>query len=143
MTAYSSGRRGVDRVRSVLAPLGVAAITLAAFAFVRAVDPNQPGHYPTCPFLFLTGLYCPGCGTLRAMHALGHADVVAAIGLNPLAVATLPFLVFWWARWTLRSWQGRPVRTSLAHPAYLWVFLAAVIVYWVVRNLPFGRFLAP
>lgn len=143
MTFDVSARRGVDRVRSMLAPFGVAAVTAAAFAYVTAVDPNQPGHYPTCPLLFLTGLYCPGCGTLRAMHALGHADVVAAIKLNPLTVATLPFLVFWWARWAIRSWQGRPARTSLARPTYLWAFLAAVIVFWVVRNLPFGSFLAP
>lgn len=133
----------MDRLRSVLAPLGVAAATGTAFAYVGAVDPNQPGHYPSCPFFFATGLFCPGCGTLRAMHAVGHADVVSALGLNPLAVASIPFLLFWWGRWAIRSWQGRPARTTLAHPAYLWGFLALVIVFWVARNLPFGRFLAP
>ncbi|GII26662.1 DUF2752 domain-containing protein [Planotetraspora mira] len=143
MTQIVRGRRRVDRLRSVLAPLGVAAVTGAAFTYVGAVDPNQPGHYPTCPFLFLTGLYCPGCGSLRAMHALGHADFVSALGLNPLAVATLPFLLFWWGRWTLRSWQGRPARTSLAHPAYIWGLFVVVLVFGVVRNTPFGQFLAP
>ncbi|WP_405151598.1 DUF2752 domain-containing protein [Sphaerisporangium sp. NBC_01403] len=145
MTSHAehTGRRGTDRMRSMLAPLGAAALTGAVFTYVGAVDPNAPGHYPTCPFLFITGLYCPGCGTLRTIHALAHGDVVAALGLNPLAVATIPFLLFWWGRWTLRTWQGRPVRTSLAHPAYIWAFLALVIVYWIVRNLPFGRFLAP
>lgn len=128
----------------MLAPLGVAAATAAVFGYVASVDPNVPGRYPPCPFFYLTGLYCPGCGTLRAMHALGHADVVAALGLNPLAVAVVPFLAYWWARWALRSWRGRPARERrVAHPAFLWSFLAVVIVYWVVRNLPFGRFLAP
>ncbi|ETK36508.1 DUF2752 domain-containing protein [Microbispora corallina] len=143
MAAIVPGRRGADRLRSVLAPLGVAAATAAAFVYVGVVDPNRPGHYPTCPFLFLTGLYCPGCGTLRAMHALGHADVAGALGFNPLAVATVPFLLFWWGRWALRSWQGRPARTSLAHPAYLWGLLAIVIVFWVARNTSYGHFLAP
>ncbi|GAA4598540.1 DUF2752 domain-containing protein [Planotetraspora phitsanulokensis] len=143
MTEIVPARRGVDRLRSVLPPLGVAALTGAAFAYVSAVDPNQPGHYPTCPFLFLTGFYCPGCGALRAMHALGHADLVSALGFNPFAVATLPFLVFWWGRWALRSWQGRPVRTSLAHPAYIWALFVAVILFGVLRNTPFGQFLAP
>ncbi|MEZ0071802.1 DUF2752 domain-containing protein [Planotetraspora sp. GP83] len=143
MTEIVPGRRGRDRLRSVLAPLGVAAVTAAAFAYVGAVDPNQAGHYPTCPFLYLTGLYCPGCGTLRAMHALGHADVVSALGLNPLAVGTVPFLVFWWGRWALRSWQGRPARTSLAHPAYIWGLFGVVIAFWVMRNTTFGHFLAP
>ncbi|MET8159436.1 DUF2752 domain-containing protein [Sphaerisporangium sp. NPDC005289] len=141
--AEHTGRRGTGRLRSMLAPFGAAALTGAVFTYVGMVDPNQAGHYPTCPFLFITGLYCPGCGTLRTIHALAHGDVVAALGLNPLAVATVPFLLFWWGRWALRTWQGRPVRTTLAHPAYIWAFLALVIVYWIVRNLPFGRFLAP
>ena len=42
------------------------------------VDPNQPGHYPTDPFLAITGLYCPGCGTLRALHALARGDLLTA-----------------------------------------------------------------
>ncbi|GGO75327.1 DUF2752 domain-containing protein [Nonomuraea cavernae] len=136
-------RRGTDRLRSVLAPLGVAAATGAVFAVVGAIDPNEPGHYPTCPFLWATGLYCPGCGTLRTIHALAHLDPVAAMGLNPLAMVMIPFLLFWWGRWLVRGWQGRPRRTTLAHPVWLWVFLGVVLVYWVVRNLPFGVFLAP
>ncbi|MEV0596515.1 DUF2752 domain-containing protein [Nonomuraea cavernae] len=136
-------RRGTDRLRSVLAPLGVAAATGAVFAVVGAIDPNEPGNYPTCPFLWGTGLYCPGCGTLRTIHALAHLDPVAAMGLNPLAMVMIPFLLFWWGRWLVRGWQGRPRRTTLAHPAWLWVFLGVVLVYWVVRNLPFGAFLAP
>jgi hypothetical protein len=141
--ATTGRRRGADRLKGLLAPLGVAAATGAVFGFVGTVDPNQPGHYPTCPFLWVTGLYCPGCGTLRTVHALAHLDPVAALGLNPLAVAMIPFLLFWWGRWVVRAWQGRPRRTTLAHPAWLWAFIAIVMVYWVVRNLPFGAFLAP
>ncbi|MFG3440374.1 DUF2752 domain-containing protein [Nonomuraea sp. NPDC047897] len=136
-------RRGTGRLRPVLAPLGVAAAAGGVLAFVGLVDPNEPGHYPTCPFLWATGLYCPGCGTLRTIHALAHLDPVAALGLNPLAVAMVPFLVFWWGRWLVRALQGRPRRTTLAHPAWLWAFIGVVLVYWVVRNLPFGAFLSP
>ncbi|MFI7446875.1 DUF2752 domain-containing protein [Nonomuraea sp. NPDC049714] len=143
MTNANLERRGTDRLRSVLAPLGVAAATGAVFAVVGVIDPNEPGHYPTCPFLWATGLYCPGCGTMRTIHALAHLDPVTAIGLNPLALAMVPFLLFWWGRWLVNAWRGRPRRTTLAHPAYLWAFLALVLVYWVVRNLPFGAFLAP
>ncbi|GII65779.1 hypothetical protein Skr01_58640 [Sphaerisporangium krabiense] len=138
-----AGGRGAGRARALLAPLGLAAVAAAAVAYVGVVDPNRPGHYPTCPFLLLTGLYCPGCGTLRALNALAHADPVAALGLNPLAVLTIPFLVFWWGRWLVRAWRGRPVRTRLAPPIYIWSFLGLIIVYWIVRNLPFGAFLAP
>ncbi|WP_327085774.1 DUF2752 domain-containing protein [Nonomuraea sp. NBC_01738] len=149
MSIANLERRGTDRIRAVLPPLGVAVAAGAVFAVVGAVDPNEPGHYPSCPFLwgteklFGTGLFCPGCGTLRTIHALAHLDPVAAIGLNPLAVATIPFLLFWWGRWLVRSWRGQPRRITLAHPGWIWAFLTVVIVYWVVRNLPFGAFLAP
>ncbi|MEQ4716229.1 DUF2752 domain-containing protein [Nonomuraea sp. B19D2] len=143
MSIATTERRGTARLKALLAPLGVAGATGAVFAFVGVVDPNQPGHYPTCPFLWITGLYCPGCGTLRTIHALAHLDPVTALGLNPLAVAMIPLLLFWWGRWVVRAWQGRPRRTTLAHPAWLWAFIALIMVYWVVRNLPFGAFLAP
>ncbi|MEU8322672.1 DUF2752 domain-containing protein [Nonomuraea sp. NPDC048881] len=143
MDIATTGRRGTGRLKGLLAPLGVAAAAGAVVGVVGVVDPNQPGHYPTCPFLWVTGLYCPGCGTLRTIHALAHLDPLAALGLNPLAVAMIPFLLFWWGRWVVRAWQGRPRRTTLAHPAWLWAFLGVVMVYWVVRNLPFGAFLAP
>ncbi|MFG2072781.1 DUF2752 domain-containing protein [Nonomuraea maritima] len=141
MTSVTTGRRGGNRLRALLAPLGVAAGTGALFAFVGAVDPNQPGHYPTCPFLWATGLYCPGCGTLRTIHALSHLDPLAALGLNPLIVVMVPVLVFWWGRWVAYAWRGRSA--PLPHPAWLWAFIGVVMVYWVVRNLPFGAFLAP
>jgi hypothetical protein len=143
MSHATTGRHGTARLKGLLAPLGVAAAAGAVFGVVGVIDPNQPGHYPTCPFLWITGLYCPGCGTLRTVHALAHLDPVAALGLNPLAVVMIPFLLFWWGRWVVRAWQGRPQRTTLAHPAWLWAFIAVVMVYWVVRNLPFGAFLAP
>ncbi|MEV4010317.1 DUF2752 domain-containing protein [Nonomuraea angiospora] len=143
MSIATTERRGAARLKGLLAPLGVAGATGAVFAFVGMVDPNQPGHYPTCPFLAITRLYCPGCGTLRTIHALAHLDPATALGMNPLAVAMMPFLLFWWGRWVVRTLQGRPRRTTLAHPAWLWAFIAIVMVYWVVRNLPFGAFLAP
>jgi hypothetical protein len=112
-------------------------------AYVAGVDPNQAGHYPPCPFLFLTGLYCPGCGGLRAVHALAHGDVGAALGLNPLLVVMIPLLAVWWADWTVRTWRGLPMREGFRRAAGIWVFLGVLIVYWVARNLPFAAFLGP
>lgn len=136
-------RRAADRMRSMLAPLGAAAVVTAGVAYLAAVDPNTPGHYPPCPLYFLTGLYCPGCGTLRAVHDLANADLSGALGMNPLFVICVPFVLFLWGRWAIRSWRREPARTTLPHPAYLWSFFAFVIIFGVVRNMPFGRFLAP
>ncbi|WP_245930184.1 DUF2752 domain-containing protein [Allonocardiopsis opalescens] len=116
----------------------------AAVATVAVVDPNEPGHYPTCPFLALTGLYCPGCGTLRATNLLVHGDLAGAVDMNVLFVLALPLLAFWWGRWALRTVRERP-RASLAHPAWMWATFALINGYWILRNLPIplGAWLAP
>ncbi len=127
---------------SLRGPLATAASAAAGVAYLGAVDPNQPGHYPTCPFLWLTGLYCPGCGALRTVHALAHGDLRAAFGLNVLAVAGFVLLGVIWLRWTIREWRGVP-RTTVA-PAWSVRLMAGVTVaFWVLRNLPVGAALAP
>ncbi|WP_214104409.1 DUF2752 domain-containing protein [Acrocarpospora catenulata] len=131
------------RLRGLVAPGGVAGIGLAAWAYVSAVDPNSPGRYPTCPLFAVTGLYCPGCGSLRAVYALSHGDVGAALGLNPLFVVMLPVLVYVWGIWVVGVWRGKGVRSVLMHPVVVWGSVGVVMAYWIVRNLPFGRFLAP
>jgi uncharacterized protein DUF2752 len=142
VTEKAAGTRGA-RVRALPAPLGAATAVGAATVFVSAVNPNESGHYPTCPFLMLTGLYCPGCGGLRTVYALAHGDPVTALGLNPFLVVMVPVLVALWGRWVLRSWRGEPFNSKSIHAAYIWIFLALMIAFWVVRNVPFGEFLAP
>jgi hypothetical protein len=123
-------------------PLSTLAGAAAALAVVAVVDPNEPGHYPTCPFFALTGEFCPGCGSLRAMHALTHGDVAGAAGLNVLALASLPVLAVIWLRWTRRTWTGVP-RPQPLPAVWLWTLAVGVVVFALVRNLPFGAALAP
>jgi len=131
-----------SRRLALRAPLGAAAAGLCAVTLVALVDPNEPGHYPTCPFLSLTGLFCPGCGSLRAVHALAHGDITAAIGSNVLTVLAVVPLVFLWLRWVRRSWTGT-ARTWAAPAPALWALLVVLCVFGVLRNLPVGAALAP
>jgi hypothetical protein len=123
-------------------PLLLGAAATVALLYVRSVDPNQPGHYPTCPFLMLTGWYCPGCGALRTLHALAHLDLQRALSLNVLVTVAAPLLVLWWVRWAYRGWAGVP-RRWLAPAWTLWTLLAVVVAFGVLRNLPWFAVLAP
>ncbi len=123
-------------------PAGVLAAVVGAFAYVGTVDPNQPGHYPVCPLLRLTGIYCPGCGGLRSAHAFVHGDFVAALGDNALAVVGYFAFAVVWTVWVVRAVRGRPARIVLG-PVQLWSLGALVLVFTVVRNLPFGGWLHP
>ncbi|MEU0627001.1 DUF2752 domain-containing protein [Streptomyces sp. NPDC005989] len=131
-----------SRVRRLAVPAGVLAVVVGAFGYVGAVDPNQPGHYPVCPLLRLTGLYCPGCGGLRSAHAVAHGDIAAALGSNALAVAGYAVFAVLWALWVVRAWRGRPMSIA-AKPVVWWGIGAVLLVFSVVRNLPFGSALAP
>ncbi|MEU0758608.1 DUF2752 domain-containing protein [Streptomyces microflavus] len=130
------------RVRRLATPLGILAAVTAAFTYVGTVDPNDPGHYPVCPLLKLTGVFCPGCGGLRSAHAFIHGDLGAAFSAN--AVATTGYFLFAavWVLWLVRAWRGRPLRIGLA-PAWWWGIGALLLIFTVVRNLPFGSALAP
>ncbi len=140
----------VDRARRLEARLGdrvvrpwlVAAASVASVAYVAAVDPNSPGHYPTCPFLAITGFYCPGCGSLRAVHALAHGHLAHALGSNPLTVAAVPLLLAAWLGWLRRSRTGRG--RSWAAPGWaVWALLGVVVAFWCLRNVPGLTWLGP
>jgi hypothetical protein len=133
-----------SRWRGARAPVLVAGGLLAASVVLHLRDPHSSGSYGFCPWLALTGTYCPGCGGLRAVNDLTHGDVLGAASSNLLFVASLPFLAVWWLRSLADGWRGR--RRHLSDRA-AYVALAAVLsltmLFWVVRNLPFAGWLTP
>ncbi|MEV6315026.1 DUF2752 domain-containing protein [Streptomyces sp. NPDC051776] len=130
------------RAAAVAAPLGTMAAVLGAFGYVGAVDPGEPGHYPVCPLLHLTGLYCPGCGGLRSAHAVAHGDLAAALGANALAVTAYAAFAALWTVWLLRALRGRPVGFRV-RASQGWPLVAVVVLFTVVRNSPLGTGLVP
>ncbi|MGL5858440.1 MAG: DUF2752 domain-containing protein [Angustibacter sp.] len=138
-----ASRAGASRAARPLLVLGAG---VAVVAFVGQVDPNEPGHYPTCPLLAITGQWCPGCGSLRAVHALAGGDLATALARNPLTVVGLIGLGLMWVVWLRRSLagQGRLAGRHRTVPAWAWwALLAAVMLFWVLRNVPGFVFLAP
>ena len=101
-----------------LAPLAV----LALFWF----DPVTTCAYPVCPFHQLTGLWCPGCGTTRALHQLLHGNVAMAFRLNSLAMLMLP----------LAGYLAVRGDASTLKPTWIWALLGVLVAFGVCRNIP-------
>lgn len=117
-----------------------------ALAAVYAVLDPARYPFPRCPFYVLTGLYCPGCGSQRAFHALLHGHVAQAAGLNLLAVACTPVLALGGADGAAAWATGRPRRLALLYQPWLgWGTVAATVAFAVARNVPgpLGAWLAP
>ncbi|MEU5399411.1 DUF2752 domain-containing protein [Streptomyces sp. NPDC005963] len=142
VTPGPAPRPPVPLVRRLAAPLGTITAVAAAFAYVGTVDPHEPGHYPVCPLLSISGLFCPGCGGLRSAHSFIHGDLPAALGAN--AVAVVGYLVFAvvWTVWLIHAVRDRPVRFAI-RPVWWWAIGTVVLIFTVIRNLPFGSVLAP
>jgi uncharacterized protein DUF2752 len=137
MTAPLTARRS-----AWIAPAAVAAAAGGAAALLVAVDPAEPGHYPTCPFYAVTGLYCPGCGTMRLVHQLLTGHPGAALGLNALAMVALPFLLYAYVRWAGERVAGIQLPAVKAPPWAIRLVPVLVIAFAVVRNIPVEPFTA-
>ena len=125
--------------------LGGAAAAGVAFVLYR-FPPLAVGWYPRCPLLVLTGLYCPGCGALRAGHALLHGHLGEALGYNPLMVLALPILLYVLAGHATDALAGRRLLPRPALPGRAsWAIVALIVAYGAVRNIPLFPFsvLAP
>jgi hypothetical protein len=145
MTALVFEDQGTgSRRERVTAPVLVAGAVLGASVLLHLRDPHQSGSYLFCPWLVLTGTYCPGCGGLRAVNDLTRGDLAAAASSNVLLVGAVPLLLFMWSRWFLDRWRG--VRRVVdQRKGVWWAFLFGLVslLYWVVRNLPGLEWLAP
>ncbi len=130
------------RGRRMLYPSLSAAGTLVFLTVVQVIDPNEPGHFPTCPWLALTGTYCPGCGTMRATHALTHGHLGEALARNPVTVISYVAILIGYVNWTQRQWRGKQ-KTTLAPAWMLYLLFAGIMAYWVLRNMPGWTWLSP
>ncbi|WP_406156494.1 DUF2752 domain-containing protein [Streptomyces sp. NBC_00882] len=142
MRGVNADTQRAPRRTGLAVPGGILAAVAGAFAYVGTVDPNQPGHYPVCPLYLITGLYCPGCGGLRSAHAFIHGDFLAAFQDNAMAVVGYLGFAVLWTVWVVRTARGRPLRLGLG-PVHLWTLGTLLLVFTVVRNLPFGGWLHP
>jgi hypothetical protein len=111
-----------------------------ATAFLFAVDPARHAVYPQCFLYRTTGIYCAGCGATRALYALLHGRVLAALHDNALFVALLPFLlavggVYAWRSWRTNAWAETQVEGRLLARAGIGLFLLA-LVFMIARNIP-------
>jgi hypothetical protein len=112
-----------------------AALGLALVAVLYFFPPEQHRFYPRCLFYTLTGIQCPGCGGLRAVHRLLHGELAAAWRFNPLVVLLLPLIAIWLSFSFFNPGTTTRAKEMFLKPALLWLLLVLGAGYAVLRNL--------
>lgn len=98
--------------------------------------PEQSWYLPACPIHAATGLFCPGCGAARALHAALHGRLAEALDANLLLVALLPALAGLGVLLFVDAVRDNRVR-DLRLPSWAsFGFVAVITLFTILRNLP-------
>jgi hypothetical protein len=135
----------MPNVRKGWLPVTMIASAALAVVTLRVFDPATSGVFPPCPMRYLTGWYCPGCGSLRAIHQLLLGNLRAAWAMNPLTVVLIPFLTYGLASHALFEIRGRGLPRMFLPAVSIRVLCAVILLFGIARNLPVHPFdlLAP
>ena len=115
--------------------LAVLAVAITAFYFFW--NPGEIAFLPPCPFKQITSFYCPGCGGQRAFHQILHGNFEEAFNDNFLIFIFLPFLVL---KIIDEFNETTFSRFFLLNKNGIWIFLGFLILFTIIRNLPFYPF---
>lgn len=133
-------KKYVKFISLLLLIIGVA-ITYSIF------DPSTNKYFPTCPFNKFTGLFCPGCGSQRALHYLLVGNLQAALSSNLLLVIFLPLLLFYYLAEAINYFSPKKlVHINIVNKGwFIYSITGVIIVFWIVRNVSFSapNILAP
>ncbi len=118
-------------------------LIVAAIIIIYIFDPSTTNIYPRCPSKLITGYDCPGCGSLRALHALCHGDIATAWHFNPALFFAIPLIIIYIIADNCRPSNPTP-RTArnlqrlhhvTHHPLTPILLLIAIIIWTITRNL--------
>jgi hypothetical protein len=135
--------RIVDRSPRWAGPAAIAACFAGAVGYVLLANPTEAGAFssPTCLLKLTTGLDCPGCGGTRAFWYLLHGNIPQAARNHAVFVFAVPFLVYMYVAWSLKTIFKRDVIPALRlSPVTLSAFLGVWLVFSVLRDLPWTPF---
>lgn len=120
-------------------------VIVGSMGFLFFFDPESSSLYAPCPFRWLSGLHCPGCGTLRGLYQILHGDLAGGVGLNPLMAMSLPFLGYAFLSKLMHAVSGRSLPRVFIPARWIWFLVATIVSFWILRNIPAQPFslLAP
>jgi len=139
----SPAPQGRGSWKALSLPLLTGAVGVGALALLHLRDPHVENSYGICPTWGLFGLYCPGCGGMRAVHNLTDGRILDSLHSNLLALPLI-VLFFWFVvDWTIRARRGLGPRLPAIDRTVTLSLFAFIGIYAVLRNTAWGTWLTP
>ena len=98
------------------------------------LDPAS-GRFPKCPFLMLTGLLCPGCGSQRAIHQLLHGHIVTSFQYNQLLIPAIAYAMLGGIISTFAPKIWPEVRKTFYGSTAAYTALVIILAFAILRNI--------
>ena len=133
-----------SKIKSISIILSVL-ILLGMLALYFNWDPSKIALFPKCPFYEITGIYCPGCGSQRAIHDIINGNLLDGLRHNYLILLVI-FVIIYKGYIIFRTLVLKQAGVNLLHnPRVTNTILVLVLLFWVFRNIDFFPFneLAP
>lgn len=97
-----------------------------------------------CRFHQLTGLYCPGCGSGRAVAAALHGNFAQSFAYNPLLyLLGIPAIFVLLHEYLRLVFPGLGFKAVYLPKAVVLGCTALIFAFWILRNIPAFSFLSP
>jgi hypothetical protein len=99
------------------------------------LDPEKHIIFPRCVFYSLSGYYCPGCGSQRAIHSLLHLNLFGVVQNNVLFLPAVFAIIYHY----IHPFLNKKLNWRLPNIFYMkntpWVIFGIILLFWLLRNL--------
>ncbi len=88
-----------------------------------------------CKFLYMTGLYCPGCGGTRAVVSFLHGNIITSFLYHPFVPYCGILYIFYMVRGTLAILSKGKITHMKFRNIYLYIGIGILLLQWVVKDV--------
>ena len=96
-----------------------------------------------CAFKTLTHLNCPSCGVSRMCVSISHGDIKSAFYYNQVLISLTPPISPYYIFYQIRYIRTGQRKISKLENNTMILIIVILIIYGIVRNLPFYPYRLP
>ncbi|HZQ46975.1 MAG TPA: DUF2752 domain-containing protein [Verrucomicrobiae bacterium] len=119
----------------------LALLLITAGVVLFRFNPSQYNFYPRCTLYVVTGLYCPGCGSQRALYHLLHGHLATALRCNALLILALPVLASIFVRYAGRWAANKQMPPFVIQTWWVKLLIGALFLFAILRNIHCSPFI--